>query len=121
MKLAELQQQIIDLEDTALDTTRLSGKAALPVLVEYAGSENPDQRALAVECFGEIEDDNAVLAIAGALDDGEPDVWNTALNVLHEKHNPILIPKLEAVLLKSANNELRAEGSARLLRDGGMK
>jgi HEAT repeat protein len=112
-----LEQQIDQLSGDARETARRLGKAAIPTLLKRFQSERTRERALVVECFGELKGDEAVRVLVQALQDPEADVWNTALDLLHKTNSPMAIGPLTDLLSQSPQARVRGE-IARIL--GGM-
>lgn len=118
MTIGLLEQQLTQLSGDARETARGLGKTALPILSKHFRSESKRERALVLECLGEVQGDEAVLILVEALKDPEPDVWNTALDLLHTVHSPVSVEPLTRLLAESSQPRIRGE-IARIL--GRMK
>jgi len=104
-----LKQQLNQLDGEARDTARKLGKEALPILRERYPREAPRGRTLVLECMAEVGGDEVALFLVRALNDSEPDVWNTALDLLHTTSSPSAIGPLTGAVLSSRHARVRGE------------
>lgn len=96
--IPELEEQLMAVDDAALESTLRAGDAATPILLKWGKADNPDQRALAMECLALVRNEPAIQGLIDGLGDPEPDVWNMALNGLHHNNSPAAVPGLIALL-----------------------
>jgi len=108
-----LEQQLEKGNADARDTAKQLGPAAIPTLRRHVESESEEQRALALECFAEIEGDETVTVLAQGLEDPALDVRNMAVRLLHRVCSPAAIPKLQEAVSQSADGWVR--GNAALI------
>ncbi len=104
-----LEEQLNQLNGDARDTASRLGKSALPVLFKRIRATSPRERALVLECLAEVKGEEAVQALVEALKDPEQNVWNTALNLLHNTNTPKAVPHLIEALAQSPHARIRGE------------
>jgi HEAT repeat protein len=104
-----LEKQLAELNGDARETAQKLGRGAMPTLLKRSKAERTRERALVVECLAEVKGDEAVLLLVEALKDPESDVWNTALDLLHNVHSPAAVEPLTALLMKSPQSRIRGE------------
>jgi HEAT repeat protein len=109
-----LEDQLNRLNAEARDTARKLGREALPVLLKRYPVEAPRGRALVLECLAEVKGEEAVQALLRALLDSDPDVWRTALDLLHTTNSPAAIEPLTIQVSYSLQARVRGE-AARIL------
>jgi HEAT repeats len=113
-----LEAQIKMRDGDARDTARQLGPAALPVLNKYIASESPETRSLVLECYGEVKDDGAIIALAEGLTDADINVRKTAVLRLHKLHGLAAVPKLHLMVAQSPYPFVRGNAALILGRIG---
>jgi len=104
-----LEQQISQLNYDARETARKLGKVALPTLLKRFQTKSTRERAIVLRCLAEVKEDEAIRVLVRALQDDEPEVWNTALVLLHTAHSPVAIKPLTELLSQSPHPLIRGE------------
>jgi HEAT repeat protein len=108
-----LEVQLGELNGDARESARAAGDAAIPILRKHLTSKTPEERALVLECFAEIEGEEAINALVKGLEDPDVNVRKKAIFLLHGFHSPLAIPGLRGLVSNSPDEWVR--GNAALI------